>query len=107
MLEVLTKKKKIFFYLLTVGLIIFIPIVCYFGFFAFRKLTLSYNYCGAYVELDEELGWKLKENASSCVSLKNFGFRNISYGIPKKNGLGCPTVGKHISNMTLSRPKCT
>ena len=72
MSEVLTKKKKIFFYLLTVGLIIFIPIVCYFGFFAFRKLTLSYNYCGAYGELDEELGWKLKENASSCVSLKNF-----------------------------------
>lgn len=70
--KTLTKQKKKFFYLLTVGLVIFIPLACFFGFFAFRKLTFSYDYCGSYGKLDEELGWKLKENASSCLSLNNF-----------------------------------
>jgi len=67
----LKKKKKRVFYLLMVFLIILVPVIVSIGFYSFRKLTFSYNYCGSYGKLDEELGWKLKENTSSCLSLSN------------------------------------
>ena len=66
------KTAGVFFKLLTVGLIIIFPIVCYVGYLSIRKMIFSYSYCGAYGKLDGELGWKLKENASSCISLKNY-----------------------------------
>ena len=72
MVGVITKRKKRIFFVLTCCFIICIPVVCYFGYFAYKKLTLSYNYCGSYGELDEELGWKLKENTSSCFSGTNY-----------------------------------
>lgn len=46
--------------------------VAMFGYFAFKKLTFSYDYCGSYGEFDDELGWRLKANASSCMSLRNY-----------------------------------
>ncbi len=52
-------------------LIISVPVVLVGGYLGFRKLTFSYGYCGSYGEFDSELGWRLKPNASSCLSLRN------------------------------------
>ena len=65
------KTARFLFKIITVVLILIFPIVCYVGYLSIRKMVYSYNYCGAYGKLDAELGWKLKENASSCISLKN------------------------------------
>ena len=72
MSKISKKTAKVLFKLITVGLIIILPIIGYVGYLSVRKIIFSYHYCGSYGELDEELGWKLKENASSCISLKNY-----------------------------------
>jgi hypothetical protein len=41
------------------------------GYAAYRELRLSYDYCGPYGAFDEELGWRLRAGAVSCLSLRN------------------------------------
>ena len=48
-----------------------LPLTFLAAFYGYRKLTLSYDYCGSYGQVDNEVGWVLKPNVSSCLSLKN------------------------------------
>ncbi|MGH6952534.1 MAG: SGNH/GDSL hydrolase family protein [Alphaproteobacteria bacterium] len=41
------------------------------GYYAVRKLSFPYEFCGAYGELDGELGWRLKPGARSCLRGRN------------------------------------
>ena len=41
------------------------------GFFAYKKLTLSYDYCESFGEINSQIGWTLKKNTSSCLKLSN------------------------------------
>jgi hypothetical protein len=63
--------KKIFFYIIMVFLPIAISIGLLGTFYGYRKLTLSYSYCGSYGVIDNTIGWTLLPNATSCLSLKN------------------------------------
>jgi hypothetical protein len=67
----LEPRKKLIFSIVTAALVVIVPLLVVIGYFGFRKLTFSYDYCGSYGEFDSELGWRLKANASSCLSLKN------------------------------------
>ena len=37
----------------------------------YRVLTTSIRYCGSYGQLDDELGWQLRRNATSCIALRD------------------------------------
>lgn len=52
-------------------LMVSLPLTLLAAFYGYRKLTLSYDYCGPYGQVDSKAGWVLKPNASSCLSLKN------------------------------------
>ena len=52
-------------------LLVALPVMFLAAFYGYRKLTLSYDYCGSYGRVDNEAGWVLKPNVSSCLSLKN------------------------------------
>lgn len=67
--------KKIVFYAILAVIMLAIPVLAVFGYYgsywAYRKLTFSYDYCGSYGQFDDVLGWKLKENTSSCLALRD------------------------------------
>ena len=63
--------KKSIFYFIMILIMISLPLGMTAGFYAYRKLTLSYNYCEPYGQIDGEIGWILKPNSVSCLSLKN------------------------------------
>lgn len=63
--------KKYFFYLIMILLMISLPLGTVAIYYGYRKLTLSYDYCSSYGQVDDVIGWVLKPNASSCLSLKN------------------------------------
>jgi len=64
--------KKIIFTLITIFLFFILSFAVFLSPYVYKKLTFSYNYCNSYGDLDHELGWKLKKNANSCISLKNY-----------------------------------
>jgi hypothetical protein len=41
------------------------------GYFAYKKFTLSYEYCKSFGEIHSEIGWTLKKNIDSCLKLTN------------------------------------
>lgn len=66
------KSREIYFYFITILIIVALIITFLLSPFVYRKLTKSYSYCNAYGTTDSELGWVLKKSHSSCLSFKNF-----------------------------------
>lgn len=66
-----TMVKKISFILIAtiISLIIFGALVV--GYFTYKKLTLSYDYCQSFGKIDSKIGWVLEKDIDSCLSLKN------------------------------------
>lgn len=73
--KLLTNRKKILFcailFIFCLLCILAVPAIWTIGFYAYQKLTLSLDYSGSYGQLDDELGWVLKPNASATMSLNN------------------------------------
>ncbi len=67
----MTLQKKIAFYAIMLSIPLLAVILSFSAYLGFKKLTFSYGYCGSYGQFDDELGWRLKPDASSCFSLKN------------------------------------
>jgi hypothetical protein len=63
--------KKFFFYAIMIALVIVVPVGAVSGYFLYRKLTFSYDYCEPYGQIDSQTGWRLKSNANSCLKLQN------------------------------------
>jgi hypothetical protein len=63
--------KKFFFYVIMIALVIVVPVGAVTGYFLFRKLTFSYDYCEPYGQIDSQIGWRLKPDANSCLKLQN------------------------------------
>ena len=63
--------KKYLFYFVMMALIVAVPLAAISGFLIYRKLTFSYDYCEPYGQIDSQIGWTLKPNTNSCLSLKN------------------------------------
>ena len=63
--------KKATFYITIVFIVFTILMLLFAGYFAYKKMTLSYDYCQSFGEIDSEIGWTLKKNISSCLTLKN------------------------------------
>ena len=66
------KSRNIYFYIITVLILLILIITFILSPFVYRKLTKSYSYCNSYGITDYELGWVLKKSHSSCLSFKNF-----------------------------------
>ena len=77
-MSALTSKKQSIFYLIIVSIPFVVVLLAFLLYQGYRKMTYSYDYCGSYGQFDGELGWLLKKNASSCLSLKNH-LRGIVY----------------------------
>jgi len=60
------------FYVILVAIVIATPVLLVTIYYGFQKLTNSYEYCKSFGQIDDELGWRLKENTTSCLSLKNY-----------------------------------
>lgn len=63
--------KKISFTLVILVSFILILILSIAIYFAYKKMSLSYDYCQSFGEIDSEVGWVLKKNVVSCLTLKN------------------------------------
>lgn len=63
--------KKFFFYAIMIALVIAVPVGAVAGYFLYRKLTFSYDYCEPYGQIDRQTGWRLKSSANSCLKLQN------------------------------------
>jgi hypothetical protein len=67
----ISSPKKIIFVFLSFIISIVIIGLLVVSFFAYKKLTLSYDYCESFGEINSQIGWALKKNASSCLKLSN------------------------------------
>ena len=67
----MSPSKKFVFYVIMVSIPVLALVLPVGGYLAYRKLTFSYDYCGSYGQFDAALGWRLKPDASSCLSLTN------------------------------------
>tara|TARA_B100000029_G_scaffold381538_1_gene376715 strand:- start:2782 stop:3912 length:1131 start_codon:yes stop_codon:yes gene_type:complete len=63
--------KKTLFYILMLSFVLSFPAFLTFGYLGIRKLQLSYEYCGSYGKADNQIGWVLDDNQSSCLNLHN------------------------------------
>jgi len=63
--------KKILFYSLMLSFVLSFPVFLTFSYLGVRTLQLSYEYCGSYGEADNQIGWVLGDNQSSCLRLYN------------------------------------
>lgn len=70
--------RKLVFYAMMLGMPLVAALLAIGGYYGMRKLALSHSYCGSYATFDDELGWRLKPNATSCMSLKNH-LRGVVY----------------------------
>ena len=68
--ELSFSKKIIFFSISTIFSLLFILLIIT-GYFAYKKLILSYDYCKSFGEINSEIGWTLKKDTISCLSLTN------------------------------------
>ena len=71
--------KKTAFYAIMLLVVISVPIALVTGFFVYRKLTFSYDYCEPYGQIDSVIGWTLKPSVASCLSLKNHITGNVFF----------------------------
>ena len=71
--------KNFLFVFLTILLVIFVSGLIFITPYVYKKLTLSYSYCNSFGEIDPNVGWKLKKNAKSCISLKNYISREVFF----------------------------
>lgn len=67
-----TVTKKISFVLIIIITILIVFGLFMGGYFTYKKLTLSYDYCKSFGEIDSEIGWTLKKDFDSCLTLKNY-----------------------------------
>ena len=63
--------KKTLFYTLMISFVLSFPAFLAFSYLGVRKLQLSYEYCGSYGKADNQIGWVLDKNQSSCLKLHN------------------------------------
>jgi hypothetical protein len=68
--EIASPKKIIFVFLSFIISIVIIGLLVV-SFFSYKKLTLSYDYCKSFGEINSQIGWVLKKNTSSCLKLSN------------------------------------
>ena len=61
--------KKTLFYILMLSFVVSFPAFLAFGYLGVRKLQLSYEYCGSYGQADNQIGWVLGENQTSCLKI--------------------------------------
>jgi hypothetical protein len=67
----MTARRQLLFYVITFSVPLIVALVMFMAYLGVKKLTFSYGYCGSYGMLDDEVGWRLKPDATSCISLKN------------------------------------
>ena len=67
----LSIQRKIIYIFLTFLFSLFLVLVLLSGYFAYKKFTLSYEYCKSFGEIHSEIGWTLKKNIDSCLKLTN------------------------------------
>jgi hypothetical protein len=63
--------KKIIFFVISVCISLIVITLIITGYFAYKKLSLSYDYCQSFGEINSEIGWTLKKNVKSCLTLTN------------------------------------
>ena len=63
--------KKITFFFISILFSFVIVVLITAGYFVYKKLSLSYDYCKSFGKIDTEIGWTLKKNISSCLTLSN------------------------------------
>jgi len=93
------KWKQVVYWFILICIVASTPFLVAFGYYGYKKLTLAYNYCGSYGQLDDEIGWVLAKNANSCMSLSNR-LKNITYFDSKiytnEKGFRDSAVGKKV-----------
>ena len=62
-----SRRRTIVFWLLLFGLAVSIPFVSAVGYFIYRKLAYSVEFGERFGQFDDELGWVLRENATSYI----------------------------------------
>ena len=67
----ITTSKKITFFLVILISSLVTFLLLFSGYFAYKKLSLSYDYCNSFGKIDSEIGWVLEKNVNSCLSLSN------------------------------------
>ena len=67
----ITTSKKIIFFLVILIFSLVTFLLLFSGYFAYKKLSLSYDYCNSFGKIDSEIGWVLEKNVNSCLSLSN------------------------------------
>ena len=61
----MSRGRKFLFYVIMLAITVMLPIAAVLGYYSYRKLTVPAQVSGSYGEIDGELGWKLKPNATS------------------------------------------
>lgn len=61
----MSRGRKFLFYVIMLAITVMLPIAAVLGYYSYRKLTAPAQVSGPYGEIDGELGWKLKPNATS------------------------------------------
>ncbi len=67
----MTRGRKLLFYIVMLAIPVTLPPAGIMGYYAYRKLTVPANSVGSYGEVDGQLGWKLKPNATSRYWMTN------------------------------------
>ena len=74
-----SRRRTIFYWLLLFGLVVSIPFVSAVGYFIYRKLTYSFEFGEKFGRFDDELGWVLRENATSYIRGRSLVKRELYY----------------------------
>jgi hypothetical protein len=74
-----SRGRTIFFWVLLFGFVVSLPFAAAAGYFIYRKLTYSFEFGEKFGTFDDELGWVLRENATSYIRGRSLLTREVYY----------------------------
>jgi hypothetical protein len=74
-----SRSRTVVLWLLLLGFVVSIPFAAAVGYFIYRKLTYSFEFGEKFGKFDDELGWVLRENATSYIRGRSLLKRELYY----------------------------
>jgi hypothetical protein len=74
-----SRRRTVVLWLLLFGFVVSIPLASAVGYFIYRKLTYSLEFGEKFGTFDDELGWVLRENATSYIRGRSLLKREVYY----------------------------
>lgn len=67
----MSRGRKLLFVIIMLAIPVTLPLATVLGYYAYKKLTSPMNVTGSYGQIDGQLGWRLKPNATSRYWMQN------------------------------------